>query len=44
LGWSFLGAGLAWTLAVRAWPLRETQAELAPPAPPALEEVARAAD
>jgi hypothetical protein len=44
LGWSFLAAGIAWTIAARAWPLREPAPELAAPTPPALEEIARAAD
>jgi MFS family permease len=44
LGWSFLAAGVVWTLAVRRWPLREVAAQPAAAVPPPLDEVARESD
>jgi MFS family permease len=44
LGWSFLPAGVVWSLAARAWPLPAPAAPAGAEAAPGLEDVARAAD
>jgi MFS family permease len=44
LGWSFLPAGILWSLAARAWPLGDRAAAAPAAAAPPLEDVARAAD
>lgn len=44
LGWSFLLAGLGWSLLARRWPLGEPADASVAALPPALDEMARAAD